>query len=247
MKKILILLLLFIPFSFSVNAKDYGWGLVPSKNHEAPDPGPIYQKLIDDHNAFYIGNSNLKTIYLTFDMGYENGNTSAILDCLKEENVNACFFVTGHYLKNNPELILRMAKEGHIVGNHTWSHPKITKLSYDELALELSKVEDLYTKITGREMSKFARAPEGLISDEALTNFDNLGYTSVYWSLAYKDWNHDNGWEYSYNYVMEHIHNGAIILMHAVSKDNAQALKKILIDLKKEGYQFASLENLYLD
>lgn len=250
MKRIILAFLLALIFFNSPLSygKDYGWGIVPNKDHVAPDPGPLYKELINKHNAYYIGDSKEKTIYLTFDTGYENGNTEKILNVLIDENVNACFFMTGHFLRENKDLVKRISDAGMVCGNHTWSHPKLTLLSKEKINDELIKVENLYSEITGKKMSKFVRPPEGMLSDQTLTYLDELGFTSVYWSLAFNDWHLDkqHGWEHSYNYVMDHIHNGAIILMHSVSQDNTDAIRKIIQDLKKDGYQFGSLENLCL-
>lgn len=245
LKRFIILLTLFLTSFKGVYAKEYGWGLVPTNDHKRPDVGSLYQGLIDKHNAFYIGSDD-KKIFLTFDCGYESGETPAILDVLAKTNTPACFFVTGHYLRSNPELVKRMHSDGHVVANHTWSHKKVTRLSIDELKRELDLVSDKYKEITGATMPKLMRAPEGVISEELLANADKLGYYNVYWSLAFRDWLKQEGWERSYHYVIDHIHNGAIILMHSTSKDNQEALLKIITALRAEGYIFGNIEELML-
>lgn len=142
-----------------VNANSISWGLSPSKNHSSPDPGESYLSLIKDHQVFYIGNPNEKKVYLTFDLGYEAGFTESVLDTLKGTSCEAMFFVTGHYLNQNPAIIKRMVSEGHIVGNHTWNHPDITTLKDSKLEEELTKIENKYTQITGQKMEKFFRPP----------------------------------------------------------------------------------------
>ncbi|XMB85699.1 delta-lactam-biosynthetic de-N-acetylase [Mycoplasmatota bacterium WC44] len=228
-------------------SNSYGWGYQKQGNN-TPSIGR-YNEIISPYDVFYVGDTDKKEIYLTFDTGYETGNTSHLLDTLKEHNVPAAFFVTGHFISEHPELIKRMYDEGHIVGNHTWSHPDLTSLTGKEVELELSKIENKYYDITNTEMLKFIRPPRGTFSPKSLTALDDLGYVTVFWSLAYVDWyqNQQRGWEYAYNSVMDTIHNGAIILMHTVSNDNKEALEQILTDLDKQGYQFKPLTNLISD
>lgn len=239
MKKIILLLL--IIFSIPC-ALAFG---IPRSGHEVPYPGKEYEELISKHRAFYIGDTSNKEVYLTFDTGYELGNTSFILDILKEENIKAAFFVTGHFLKQNKDLVLRMFKEGHLVCNHTWSHINLNNKSKEEIANDISKVEKMYYEITNEEMPKYLRPPEGVISEYGLSATDELGYTTIFWSLAYVDWLIDKqkGKEYAYRSVMDNIHNGAIILMHTVSSDNKEALKDIIMALK-ENYEFKTLDDL---
>ncbi|KXG42781.1 polysaccharide deacetylase [Tepidibacillus decaturensis] len=185
-------------------------------------------------------------MYLTFDNGYENGYTSQILDILKQKKIPAAFFVTGHYLKDQPDLVKRMVNEGHIVGNHSWSHPNMTEISDHQLKKELDKVKNLYTIITGEKEMHYVRAPRGVFSERTLALSYQNGYINVFWSLAYKDWDiHDQkGWKYAYDKIMEQVHPGAIMLIHTVSKDNAEALNKVLDDLLKKGYTFKSIDDL---
>lgn len=236
-----LLLTFIMPFLVS-----YGWGFRPNNNHDTPDIGEKYSTIISNHNAYYVGDTNDNNIYLTFDTGYDDGNVEKILDILKEKNVMACFFTTGHFMKSRPDLILRMYNEGHIVGNHTYNHPKLTNLNLVETEEELLKVEKLYSEITNQEMKKYMRPPEGLISEESLTNTDKLGYKTILWSLAFKDWEKNvfHGNDYSYHKVINNIHNGAIILLHTVSKDNLDDLPMIIDGLTNQGYQFSSLDDL---
>ena len=187
-----------------------------------------------------------KEIYLTFDNGYENGYTAQILDVLKKEKVPATFFVTGHYLETAPDLVKRMATEGHIVGNHSWSHPDLTKSSNEQMVEELEKVRKKAEELTGNKTMKYIRPPRGVFSDRTLAIAKQQGYTHAFWSLAYVDWNTDQqkGAQYAYDNIMKQMHPGAVILLHTVSKDNADALERVIQDVKKEGYTFKSLDDL---
>ncbi|ERJ13028.1 delta-lactam-biosynthetic de-N-acetylase [Haloplasma contractile] len=223
----------------------YGWGFKPNDNHKQPEVG-IYKDILERHNAYYVGNSHRKEIYLTFDAGYENGFTDDILDVLKQHDVPATFFVTGTYMKNNPNLIKRMVNEHHTVGNHTFTHPDMTAIDITQYKKELKRVEDEFYKLTNQDMMKIMRPPRGRFSDRSLKIADDLGYHNIFWSLAFKDWETKNqhGWQYAYNSVMNRIHPGAVILLHTVSEDNAKALSHIISDLREEGYDFVPIKNL---
>ncbi|MCM3773422.1 delta-lactam-biosynthetic de-N-acetylase [Priestia aryabhattai] len=235
----------------SVEAQMYpntpiSWGFQKSKNHKPASAGTAYEQILAKYDAFYLGDTNEKNIYLTFDNGYENGYTPQVLDVLKKRKVPATFFVTGHYLKEEPELIKRMVKEGHIVGNHSWHHPDLTQVDDARFKEELQKVKDEYKHITGRDEMKYLRSPRGVFSERTLALSKQEGYTNVFWSLAFVDWkvNEQKGWRYSYDNMMAQIHPGAIMLLHTVSKDNADALDKAIVDLKKQGYRFKSIDDL---
>ena len=157
-----------------------------------PPAGPAGQTQLDQYDAVYLGDTNRPVLYLTFDAGYENGNTEKILDVLKAHRIPAAFFLVGNYMERNPELVRRMAAEGHIVGNHTMHHPDMSKLSDPAaFAKELQDLENLYQQITGEELKKYYRPPQGIYSEENLNMAKNLGYKTVIWSLAYVDWNND--------------------------------------------------------
>jgi len=228
-------------------SNSYGWGY--KKNGNEPPSIGKYEHVISPYDVIYIGDTDTKDIYLTFDSGYETGNTSILLDILKETDVPATFFVTGHFIKENADLVMRMYEEGHIVGNHTWSHPDLTSTSTKEVEDELSRIENRYFEITKSEMLKFVRPPRGTFSPNSLKTLEDLGYVTVLWSLAYVDWHQgsERGWEYAYDSVMDNIHNGAVILMHSVSDENTLALRKIIDDLKKKEYKFKPLTNLITD
>lgn len=226
------------------------WGFKRSSNETPPSAGKEMDELLNKYGAFYLGDTTKKEIYLTFDNGYENGFTAQILDTLKEKQVPAAFFVTGHYLKSQPELVRRMVAEGHIVGNHSWSHPDLTTVSNDKLKKELNLVNEEYKRVTGKEDDlRYLRPPRGIFSERTLALSAELGYHHILWSLAFVDWKVDQqkGWQYAYDNIMNQIHPGAIILLHTVSRDNAEALAKVIDDLRLRGYQFKSLDQLILD
>nr|WP_230505291.1 delta-lactam-biosynthetic de-N-acetylase [Sutcliffiella rhizosphaerae] len=222
------------------------WGFKRSTNHEPPDAGEKYSKLLKKHDAFYLGDTSKKEIYLTFDNGYENGYTSQVLDVLKRKKVPAAFFVTGYYLKDQPKLVKRMVKEGHIVGNHSWHHPDMTKVNDVRFKKELDMVKEEFQKITGIETMTYLRPPRGTFSDRSLALASEMGYQHVFWSLAYVDWQTDQqkGWRYAYDNIMKQIHPGAVLLLHSVSKDNADAMERVIDDLQKQGYEFKSLDDI---
>src|SRR6478735_2871292 len=183
-------------------------GCQKSKNHKPASAGTAYEQILAKYDAFYLGDTNKKNIYLTFDNGYENGYTPQVLDVLKKRKVPATFFVTGHYLKEEPKLIKRMVKEGHIVGNHSWHHPDLTQVDDARFKEELQKVKDEYKNITGRDEMKYLRSPRGVFSERTLALSKQEGYTNVFWSLAFVDWkvNEQKGWRYSYDNMMAQIH-----------------------------------------
>ena len=167
------------------------WGLSFPTPGQTPS-GPDSQAQLAKQNAYYVGNTEKKVLYLTFDAGYENGHTGKILDVLKKEKVPAAFFLVGNYIEKNPDLTRRMAQEGHIVGNHTMHHPDMSALSKEEaFAKELTDLEKLYEDTVGEKMPKFYRPPQGVYNRESLNFAKNFGYTTVFWSLAYADWRTD--------------------------------------------------------
>ncbi|CAM3949307.1 delta-lactam-biosynthetic de-N-acetylase [Mesobacillus zeae] len=228
--------------------KPIHWGFKKAKEGRQADAGKPLEKILEKHGAVYKGSPERKEIYLTFDNGYENGYTDKVLDVLKKEKVPAAFFVTGHYLETAEEQVYRMAKEGHIIGNHSWHHPDMTRTSDAKLKKELESVREKTAELTGNKQMVYLRPPRGVFSERTMNLAKELGYTHVFWSLAYVDWNTDSqkGWRYSYENIMRQIHPGAILLLHSVSKDNADALEKVIKDLKKQGYTFKSLDQYML-
>ncbi|WP_258881794.1 delta-lactam-biosynthetic de-N-acetylase [Paenibacillus sp. sptzw28] len=215
-------------------------GKLPSIGQEG------FKDILQRHGAIFLGDTTKKELYLTFDNGYENGFTAKVLDVLKEKKVPAIFFVTGHYVKDQPELVKRMAAEGHLIGNHSWSHPDMSGISSGQIGNELVKVKDGVTQLTGRQDMQYLRPPRGIFSDRVLAVSKEQGYTSVFWSVAYKDWDTkaQRGWKHAYDSVMSQLHPGAVILLHSVSRDNAEALGKIIDDARVQGYEFKNLDQL---
>lgn len=232
----------------SVGVEDnklYAWGFVRAKNNEQPSFTKSYTDVLDEYNGIYIGNSTDKVIYLTFDEGYENGYTGQILDVLKKENIPAAFFVTGDYVKRNEELVGRMINEGHIVGNHSMNHPSFPTLKSEiKIKEELVSLDNLVMDKFGYKMVYF-RPPKGEYSSFAMKNICELGYTTVLWSFAYDDWDvkKQNREEYAKKIITNNFHNGSIMLLHAVSKDNANILESIICEAKTQGYEFKSLND----
>lgn len=247
MKKIILLPLFIFLFLFNirVNALSINYGIAKSFNGNRPYPGDKMHNLIVNNNGYYIADDS-NNIYLTFDCGYENGYTKSILKTLREENVKAIFFITGHYLRSAKDLVEEMINDGHIIGNHSYNHKNFSKISKYEMLKEIKLLEDEYYKTFNSRLSKIVRPPEGAISDVNAKALKDNGYMSLYWSLAYVDWYKDkfNGNHYSYNNVIPRLHNGAIILMHTVSKDNMMDLKDIIIKAKELNYSFNTVDKL---
>jgi peptidoglycan-N-acetylmuramic acid deacetylase len=177
-------------FSLVKDGNAYGFGVKKNDKNIQPDIG-FYKSILEENNAIYVGNKNSKKIYLTFDCGYENGFTERILDVLENQNVPAVFFVTGHYITSAPNLVLRMKEDGHAIGNHSNKHKDITKISEEEIKKEVVELESMYTKLTGSNIDPFYRPPEGSFDGKSLATIKKLGYTTLFWSLAYKDWEKD--------------------------------------------------------
>lgn len=225
--------------------KKIGWGLKKVKNSE-PEIPTSQKEMLSGYNAFYMDKSKPKKLYLTFDEGYENGYTSKILDVLKEKNVPATFFITAPYAKEQGELINRMINEGHIIGNHTINHPNLPDLSDSQkISDELSGMNNLVKELYNYDM-KYLRPPEGFYSEKVLSIANNLGFKTVFWSFAYKDWdiNSQKGKDYALSQITPYLHDGAILLLHAVSKDNAEAMADIIDYSRSQGYEFASLDEI---
>lgn len=249
-KETLLLLLFFVTtffFSQATEVAAYGWGYKQNNEHKRPDVGK-YGDVIKNHQAIYADMTTNKDIYLTFDNGYEQGYTEKVLDILKKTEVPATFFVTGHYVKQEPELVARMVKDGHIVGNHSYYHPDFTTMSKSEVKKELTMLEEAVANVSSQKEMRYLRPPRGTFNEHTLKWADELGYVHVFWSLAFKDWETDKqkGWQYAFDQITTQIHPGAILLLHTVSADNANALEKVITHLKKEGYIFKSLDDLMI-
>lgn len=227
-------------------AQSTGWGL----SFQEEGKRPAGNASIDDlkqYNAYYASDTDQKIIYLTFDAGYENGNTPAILDALKKHQAPAVFFVVGNFIKDNPDLIRRILADDHIIGNHTMTHPDLPQISsMDAFQKELQDVEELYTSLTGEAMTKFYRPPRGIYNTENLSMAKELGYSTFFWSLAYVDWIQDQqpSREEAFQKLLPRIHPGAIVLLHNTSSTNAEILDELLTKWEEMGYEFHSLKEL---
>ena len=223
------------------------WGL-SFQTEGRPPVGSASQSVLAQYDAAYLGDTREKVLYLTFDAGYENGCTAQILDVLKAHRVPAAFFLVGNYLERNPELVQSMVDEGHTVGNHTWSHPDMSKIAdKDAFVRELGKVEEKYKEITGQELERYYRPPQGIYSEENLKLARELGYKTVFWSLAYVDWNNDAQAtpEQAFSKLIPRVHNGAVVLLHSTSKTNAAILDELQTKWENLGYSFAPIEELF--
>ncbi len=225
---------------------DGNWGLSFSQEGTSPT-GNATSGYLKKYNAYYIGDTSSKCIYLTFDAGYENGYTAKILDVLKKHHVKAAFFLVGNYISTSPELVQRMVKEGHIVGNHTFTHPDMSEISTKEpFSEELTKLEQKYVETTGKKMKKFYRPPQGKYSEANLKMADEMGYTTIFWSLAYVDWYESDQptKEEAMSKLIPRTHPGAIVLLHSTSKTNSEILDDLLTKWEQMGYSFRTLEEL---
>ena len=236
-----LLCILFITNLFTVN----GWGYNKNKTHDTPDIGK-YREVIKDTKSYFVGNTSKKEIYLTFDVGYDNGNLIPILDILDNYNIRATFFITGDFVKRFPELVKKLSNSDHLICSHSWGHLNITKLSFDKLKDDLDKLNDEYFKLTNKNLAPYFRPPEGAFDKPSLLNVNKLGYTNIFWSIAWVDWNTNKqlGAKYSYDSFTNNLHNGAIVLMHSVSSSNKEALPSILEYSINNGYQFLTVDKI---
>ncbi len=223
------------------------WGLCFPEEGKPPRID-VSADVLKEYDAVYLGNPEEKRIYLTFDAGYENGATEQILDALQKHHAPAAFFLVGNYLEQNPELVCRMVKEGHLVGNHTCHHPDMSRLSDpDAFSRELTDLEALYTEVTGEEMKKYYRPPQGIFSEANLRQAKAMGYRTVFWSLAYVDWKNDAQptREEALDKLLKRVHSGAVVLLHSTSKTNGEIMDELLTRWEEQGYSFGTLEELY--
>lgn len=231
------------------SAEVTNWGLsFPTPGQ--PPVGNATSEELEELSARYLGDPSQPVIYLTFDAGFENGNTPQILDALKKHHAPAAFFLVGNYLETAPDLVRRMVDEGHVVGNHTMSHPDMSKIAdLETFQKELQGVEDLYREVTGEEMVKLYRPPQGKFNLDNLKQAQQLGYTTVFWSLAYVDWYTDNQptKEQAFDKLLPRIHNGTIVLLHSTSSTNAQILDELLTKWEQAGYSFGNLKDLIIE
>ena len=232
-------------------ARGQGWYCVRAKNNKQPICDADMQ-YIENYDGYYIDHkhgddSEGKVVYLTFDAAYENGNVAKILHAMKEEGVTGTFFVLGNLIEKNGDLIKRMAEEGHTVANHTFSHKNMTKVgSYEDFCAELQRLEIAYKSLTGEDMPKYYRPPEGVFDERTMKFAKDAGYKTIFWSFAYADWDNNKQMspERAKAKIMENIHNGAVILLHPTSATNAEIIGDVIRELKQEGYRFGSMEEL---
>ena len=224
--------------------KKIGWGIKRNANHEQPDIGKANQKVLEENGGICLGNKDKKNIYLTFDSGYEARYTPDILKTLKENEVSATFFITGHYLNSAEQLVKQMLEEGHLVGNHTVNHKSMPDITDEEIKKEVMDLhQSLYEKFA-YEM-KYMRPPKGEFSERTLKVTNSLGYKTVMWSFAYADWdeNKQPSEEEAKEKILSNIHNGEIMLLHATSKTNCVVLDSVIKSVKEMGYEFKSLDS----
>ena len=243
---ILLFTCIFSISCFALASNNTSWGLSFSTPNETPRGNATSEELLK-YNAYFTDSSNKKKIYLTFDVGYEAGYTNSILDTLKKQEVPAAFFIVGNFFDSDPGTVKRMCDEGHIVANHTLTHPDMSKMStFEDFKAQIIPNEEKYKAITGQEMKKYYRPPQGIYNTQNLEDAQNLGYTTVFWSVAYVDWEQNNqpSHEKAMSTLLKRVHNGAIILLHSTSKTNMEILDELITTLKNQGYTFASLDEL---
>lgn len=234
-------------FAAGISSVAENWGLSFQEEGQPPVANATKEELAQ-YDAYYAGDTEEKVIYLTFDCGYENGNTPAILEALKKHGVSATFFVVGNFVSDNPELLRQMLAEGHTVGNHTAHHPDMSAIAdMESFQAEIEELEKLFYEATGQEITKYYRPPQGKYSESNLSMAQQLGYKTFFWSLAYVDWYQDDQptEEEAYEKLLGRIHPGAIVLLHNTSSTNAAILDELLTKWEAMGYRFGKLEELY--
>ena len=238
------------------DTRPYNWYVVRTKDHTQPAADPN-MTFIEKSGGYYVdkkhadlGENTERVLYLTFDAGYENGNIAAILDTLKEKGVTGAFFILGNMTERFPELVLRMRDEGHLVCNHTYTHNDMSSVGGEaEFAAELSRMADAYRELTGDEMPKYYRPPQGRFCERNLKFAESLGYKTIFWSFAYADWDNNKqpSRDEAMKKVLDNTHNGAVILLHPTSKTNADIIGDLIDKWRADGYRFGTLDELCAD
>ncbi len=249
---IIVMILSAIPASANEPSRVINWYCIRNKNHKQPvldgNLGVVEKYDGMGFDKSHGDDSDDKVVYLTFDAGYENGNVGKILDIMKKQDVHGAFFVLGNLITRNTDLVCRMFDEGHLVCNHTYSHRSMINLREEDFTKEIQKLESACVQYTGKELSKYYRPPEGKFDEASLQYAKNLGYKTVFWSIAYADW--DNNAQMSEKVakekIMSNIHNGAIILLHPTSATNVKILEQLIVELKGMGYRFGTLDEIKL-
>lgn len=244
---VVLLLTCIVQFTIFSNATTLSnellaWGFMRGENHSQATLDTKSQKVIRDYDGIFMGSKDSNKVYLTFDCGYEAGYTEAILDALAEANVKATFFITAHYLNTASDIVKRMIEEGHIVGNHTVNHKCLPNISDEEIKDEVMKLHNAVYEKFGYEMTYF-RPPKGEFSERVIKIVKDLGYTTVMWSSAYDDWdtNKQGREEYGKKKIVDNIHNGCVLLLHATSEDNSKILLDVINEIKNMGYEFKNI------
>ncbi len=234
--------------TYAIVPQAENWGLGFAENGSEQQPsGNVTADALKQYDTYYLGDSKEKVIYLTFDCGYENGNTKPILQALKKHNAKGTFFVVGHFLESSPDLVKQILAEGHVIGNHTYHHPDMSSIATKEsFQKELDDNAALFQQITGEEMAKYYRPPQGKYSAVNLKMAKELGYHTFFWSLAYVDWYEDRqpSHEEAFAKLTRRIHPGAIVLLHSTSKTNGEILDELLSKWEDMGYTFQPLSHL---
>lgn len=246
---IFLVVFIFMPV-IDIQAKELYWYCKRNAEHKQPIADPQFS-FLDKCGGIYVdkvhGDENKeKVIYLTFDVGYENGNVAKILDVMKDAGVVGSFFILGNVIERNPDLVLRMANEGHIVCNHTLNHPNLVDKSEEKFKNEVLGLENEYGKLTGKEMGKFFRPPEGTFDRVMLERAQSLGYKTVFWSFAYADWDNNKQMDedVALKKILDNIHNGEIMLLHPTGETNAKIMRRLITELKSQGFTFATLDKI---
>ncbi len=258
-RKLYFILLLIFVFSFGFSLEDFEktqetmassevvrWGISFKEENEVPDPNLPSQELLK-YNAYYYDENNPHTLYLTFDAGFENGNTQSLLDTLEKHDITAVFFLVSDYIKQAPEMVKLIVEKGHIIGNHTDSHPNMYEKNEEDFKEELLKMEECFNEYIGFNLeNKFYRPPQGRFTTENLEWAQDLGYKTLLWSVAYVDWEIDNqpSREDALSTLYSRVHDGAIILLHPQSSTNTEILDEFITTLIKEGYEFGNPKDI---
>ncbi len=230
------------PAATSAPEKGASFYFTRNSQHQAPVIPAAAARLMSSCDAFYIVPNSENKVYLTFDCGYELGYTTQILDTLQNEQVPAAFFITGQYIKTQPGLVKRMHQEGHLVCNHTYNHPDLSTASKEKFTTEVNTLAAQYENLTGAPLDKYLRPPMGMYSENSLAWARELGYATVFWSIAMADWdpNKQPGADYARRHINDNIHPGAVILLHVVSQSDTDALHDIISDIRSQGYVFST-------
>lgn len=221
------------------------WYLKFNKPNTPPEIGEL-NEIIQNHNVIYLDKSGEKRIYLTFDVGYDDGNVGTILDALKKHNAKGAFFVLPHFIMSSPDLIQRLIDEGHLICNHTTHHKNMSAVaSLSEFKHELTEIEEIFKSETGKDMAKYFRPPEGRFNERTLAFADELGYKTVFWSLAYADWDSKKqpDPEKALGLLLSRVHDGCVLLLHPTSSTNARIMDRLLTELENKGYTFSRIDD----